>query len=87
MRAAVVFGQAGDGGGRDRFFDQFRISTVAFGKPVLYLMGDEHEWDLDNPWLEPNMVRLVVSQYGYVRDHDLLCCGHCLVFELCFLFH
>jgi hypothetical protein len=61
VRAAVVFGHAGRSSSRDRFFDQFRLSAATFAKPILYAMGDEHEWDHDDPWLEPNIQRVIIE--------------------------
>ncbi|MGH2571771.1 MAG: Calx-beta domain-containing protein, partial [bacterium] len=66
VRALVVFGHAFDGGDRDVFFDQLQASAIAFGKPVLYVMGDLHDWEQDNPFpLAPNITRIVVNQGGY----------------------
>jgi VCBS repeat-containing protein len=64
VRAAVIFGHAGPSGSRAIFFDQFEASSAAFGKPVLYIMGDQHKWQLDNPWSPPNMTRLIVDRGG-----------------------
>ncbi|MGH2571705.1 MAG: Ig-like domain-containing protein, partial [bacterium] len=61
VRAAVVFGHAGPSSSRDRFFDPFRVSAGGFAKPVLYAMGDLHDWDLDRPWPEQNMQRLTIE--------------------------
>ncbi|MGH2571517.1 MAG: choice-of-anchor D domain-containing protein, partial [bacterium] len=61
VRAAVVFGQAGPSSARNRFFDPFRVSAAGFAKPVLYAMGDLHDWQLDRPWPEQNIQRVIVE--------------------------
>jgi chitodextrinase len=61
-RAAVVFGHAGPDSDRDIFFDQFEASSAAFGKPVLYIMGDDHSWEYDNPFSESNMARITIER-------------------------
>jgi hypothetical protein len=62
VRAAVVFGHAGPNSDRTIFFDQFEASSAAFGKPVLYMMGDDHHWVFDNPFSEPNMARITIER-------------------------
>jgi hypothetical protein len=59
-----VFGQAGPSSSRDRFFDRFRVAAAGFAKPVLSLMGDEHEWKMDRPWPEQNILRVIVEAGG-----------------------
>ncbi|MBZ0267176.1 choice-of-anchor D domain-containing protein, partial [bacterium] len=64
VRACVVLGHAGPSPQRDLFFDPFVAAAVSFGKPVLYVMGDEHSWRYDSPWPASNMRRLVVEPGG-----------------------
>jgi len=64
VRAAVIFGHTGPGGSHDLFFNQFEQSSATFGKPVLYIMGDKHSWQYDNPFSEPNMRRIIVERGG-----------------------
>jgi chitodextrinase len=62
VRAAVVFGHAGPDSDRTIFFDQFEASSAALGKPVLYIMGDDHSWVFDNPFSESNMARITIER-------------------------
>jgi len=62
VRAAVIFGHAGLGGNRDTFFSQFESASGSFGKPVLYIMGDEHHWTYDNPFSKSNMKRIILNR-------------------------
>ncbi len=64
VRAAVVFGHAGNSGNRGAFFTQFQVSARNFVKPVLYVMGDRHSWKVTDPWMEPNMMKIVVNRGG-----------------------
>ena len=67
VRGAVVFGHAGPATSRDLFFDQFVPSSAAFGKPVLYAMGNRHTWRWDQPWSSgaPNVRRMTVNRGGF----------------------
>jgi hypothetical protein len=63
VRAAVVFGHAGPGeSAHDPFFDAFGPLAGAFGKPVLYAMGDGHDWIVDKPFPQQNVTRLQVER-------------------------
>jgi hypothetical protein len=63
VRAAVIFGHAGPGQAtHDPFFDAFGPLAGAFGKPVLYAMGDGHEWIVDQPFPQQNITRLEVER-------------------------
>ena len=62
MRGAVIFAQARPTGSRALFFDHFVSTAGAFGKPVLYLHGDGHSWKHDNPFSEPNILRVQVPR-------------------------
>jgi len=65
VRACVVFGHAGPSAQRDPlFFDPFVAAATDFGKPVLYVMGNEHAWLYDSPWPASNMQRIVVAAGG-----------------------
>ena len=66
VTSAVIFGHAfADPNEGDR--QQFGIDLVTaaqnFGKPILYMQGDDHHWVLDNPYpAAPNVTRVVVEQ-------------------------
>jgi hypothetical protein len=64
IRAAIVFGHAGPSGSESLFFDQFEASSITVAKPVFYIHGHDHHWQLDTPWSAPNMQRLIVTQGG-----------------------
>ncbi|MDZ7361895.1 MAG: T9SS type A sorting domain-containing protein [candidate division KSB1 bacterium] len=64
VRAAVIFAQAGPNWKRDLFFNQFRQSAAAFAKPVLFMHGDGHTWIQDQPFPEPNILRVQVDDGG-----------------------
>ena len=63
VNSAVLFGHAFPNGGRQAFGDALVIEAQNFGKPVLYMMGDDHSWNLDNPFAAaPNITRVTVDQ-------------------------
>ena len=63
IRAAVVFGHSGPSSSEALFFGQFEASSITFAKPVFYIQGHKHQWQLDNPWTDaPNMQRLIVPR-------------------------
>jgi len=64
VRAAVIFAQAGPNWKRELFFTQFRQSAAAFAKPVLFMHGDGHTWIQDQPFPEPNILRVQVDDGG-----------------------
>jgi len=64
VRAAVVFAQANPNEKHKLFMDRFRAAVRTFRKPVLFIHGDGHKWLYDDPWLEPNLVRVQVDRGG-----------------------
>jgi hypothetical protein len=59
-RAAVVFAQKEASG---KIFDAMKARGRAFGKPVLYMHGDGHDWEYDTAFFgEPNMLRVQVER-------------------------
>ncbi len=62
VRAAIVLAQAERSGSRDLFFDQFDASASAFGKPILFLHGDSHDWAYNASWGAPNVSRISIQQ-------------------------
>ena len=66
---AVLFGHASPKhSGYDVFETGFLTVAQDFDKPILYLQGDTHNWDLDNPWSEaPNIVKVVVDMTNGVN--------------------
>jgi hypothetical protein len=60
VRAAVVLAQKEAGG---RLFDALKARGHAFAKPVLYMHGNGHAWEVDTAYFgEPNMVRVQVER-------------------------
>jgi chitodextrinase len=62
VRAAVVLAHAERSGSRDLFFDQFDASAAAFGKPVLFIHGDTHDWAYNTNWGAPNVSRISIER-------------------------
>ena len=65
VRAAVFFAQAGPGDNHSTFFNPFVTSAASFGKPILYLHGNDHSWQYDHPFSgAPNVLRVIVDRGG-----------------------
>jgi hypothetical protein len=60
VRAAVVFAQ--ESPIVEPFASGFRAAAATFAKPVAYIHGDNHEWKLDFPFPEPNILRVQVER-------------------------
>jgi hypothetical protein len=60
VRAAVIFAQ--ESPRVEPFETPFRAAAAAFGKPVIYIHGDNHEWKHDFPFSEPNIMRVQVER-------------------------
>lgn len=60
--ASVIFFQAHPDEKHTMFMEPFQKSVRKFEKPVLLIHGDGHRWLYDNPWLEPNLVRVQVDK-------------------------
>lgn len=61
-RAAVICAQARPKEKQEDFFGPFCEAAQAFGKPVLYLHGDGHVYEVEQPWRKPNLTRVQVDQ-------------------------
>lgn len=64
VRAAVVLSHAQPAGKHDPFFQDFTKLVRKFQKPVLYLHGDGHNFDVKYPWKEPNLWRVQIDSIG-----------------------
>ena len=66
VTSAVIFGHSfadPNKGDRQQFGLDFVTAAQNFGKPILYMQGDDHHWVLDNPYAAaPNVTRVVVEQ-------------------------
>jgi hypothetical protein len=67
VRAAVVFGQARPKPIQEDFFAPFVETAKTFGKPVLYLHGDGHKYEVEEHWRAPNITRAQVDQVAKAR--------------------
>lgn len=65
--AAVVIAQAAPNWKHEDFMRPFVKSVEAFGKPVLYLHGDHHNWEYEPGWRAPNLTRVQVDQVTKAR--------------------
>lgn len=65
--AVVVIGQAAPKAYHEDFFRRFVPAVQAYGKPVMYLHGDGHRWELEEGWRAPNLVRIQVDQVTKAR--------------------
>lgn len=62
VRAAVICAQARPAEKQEDFFAPFCDAAEAFSKPVLYLHGDGHVYEVERPWRKPNLTRVQVDQ-------------------------
>jgi chitodextrinase len=62
VRAAVILAHAERSGSRDLFYDQFDASASAFGKPILFVHGNTHDWAYTTNWGAPNISRISIEQ-------------------------
>jgi hypothetical protein len=60
--AMVLFAHADPAAKHDAFMIPYRAAVGAWGKPVLHVMGDFHQWKLDRPWPEKNILRVEVEE-------------------------
>jgi Calcineurin-like phosphoesterase len=62
VRAAVVFCQAKPNKKHADFVAPFAEAATRFGKPVLFLHGDGHHYQVEEAWAAPNVTRLMIDQ-------------------------
>ena len=60
VRAAVVF--AHESPLVEPFESAFRTAVATFSKPVAYIHGDNRDWKLNHPFLEPNLTRIQLER-------------------------
>jgi hypothetical protein len=70
--AVVVVGQAHPKSKHEDFVVPFAKTVAAFEKPVLYLHGDGHHWQLEEGWRAPNMTRIQVDQVTKSRPVHII---------------
>ena len=68
VTCAVIFAQASPS--ESSTFEAGLIEAAQdFAEPILYLMGDKHEWQLDQPYDEaPNFTRVIIEATGSGSD-------------------
>ncbi|MFC1481723.1 hypothetical protein ACFL6E_05710 [Candidatus Neomarinimicrobiota bacterium] len=64
LKGAVIFAQANPDTNHIVFINGLRSTAREFGRPILFVHGDGHHWIHDDPWLEPNLVRVQVDKGG-----------------------
>lgn len=64
VRAAVIFAQALPNKTHESFTRELATAAKEFGKPVLFLHADGHVWQVENPWMAPNLRRVMTDQVG-----------------------
>ncbi len=71
---AVVFGHAFPDKSRYGSFQKGFVEVAQyFKKPVLYLQGDNHKWQLDRPFSDAaNITRITIRQTGVDQNSDPL---------------
>lgn len=62
VRAAVIFAQALPNKTHLDFTQNLAQSAKTFGKPLLFLHADGHVWQVENPWMVPNVMRVMTDQ-------------------------
>ncbi len=62
--AAVVCAQANPKEKHRLFMKRFLSAAKKFAKPILFIHGDGHFWLYDDPWQEPNIVRVQIDKGG-----------------------
>jgi hypothetical protein len=67
VRAAIIFAQARPKEPQEDFFQIAIESATAFGKPVMYLHGDGHKYEVEEGWRAPNITRVQVDQVAKAR--------------------
>lgn len=70
--AVVVVGQAAPKVVHEDFFRRFVPAVAAYEKPVLYLHGDGHVWQLEEQWRAPNLMRIQVDQVTKARPVHII---------------
>lgn len=70
--AVVVLAQAHPKAVHEDFFSRFVPAVEAYGKPVLYLHGDGHTWQVEEGYRAPNLVRIQVDQVTKARPAHII---------------
>jgi len=63
-KVVVIFSHAGRTPDHDIFFDGLSELAKESGRPFLFIHGDTHRWQEDQPFAAKNILRVVVDQGG-----------------------
>jgi len=66
-RAAIIFAQARPKPVHEDYFVPVLEAAKTFGKPVMYLHGDGHKYEVEPAWRVPNVTRVQVDQVAKAR--------------------
>ncbi len=66
-RATVIFAQARPKEPQEDFFAIVVEEAKTFAKPVMYLHGDGHKYEVEPSWRAPNITRVQVDQVAKAR--------------------
>jgi len=64
VKSMVLFGHCLPTEVHDAYFSGLNAEAKKFGKPILYLHGDGHEWLHDRPFAAKNILRVQVEMGG-----------------------
>lgn len=64
VRAAVIFAQALPNKTHESFTRELAAAAKEFEKPILFLHADGHVWQVEEPWMAPNLLRVMTDQIG-----------------------
>lgn len=67
VRAAIVFAQARPKAVHEDYFTPVVEAAKAFGRPLMYLQGDGHKYEVEEAWRAPNITRVQVDQVAKAR--------------------
>ncbi len=70
--AVVLIAQAAPKRVHEDFLTPFVESVAAYGKPVLYVHGDGHVWQIEENWRAPNLTRIQVDQVTRARPVHII---------------
>ena len=72
VRAAVILAQANPDEKHTDFMTRFLSAAVEFGKPIIFIHGDGHEWIYEESWLKSNIIRIQVDKGGIAPPVKLI---------------
>lgn len=64
VRAAVILAQALPNKTHESFTKELAAAAKEFEKPILFLHADGHVWQIEEPWMAPNLLRVMTDKIG-----------------------